>query len=259
MFAHTIPWVCNPIRHPPVHTKWCTALSTCEPQVSMSFAQVFFFFPYYFLNEKNGGKCMRPCRLETCLTGASWNVIDGRGKRKKDFLGLLCSKVAFLIRINNQYRISKLAWWKTFFGSSSASLFNLLFNSARRDEIRRYTGLNNHEPDEKEMELTNLLKIPELTVSFPFFFVSCNDAETKSLVFSSPMHNFRDSRAFLWTKDGRLLSASLSFRPVILFFPPLLFVPISWCLRFFTIHQILCDPASFFPSFGREARKGKEK
>jgi hypothetical protein len=109
-----------------------------------------------------------------------------------------------------------------------ASLFNLLFNSARRDEIRRYTGLNNHEPDEKEMKLTNLLKIPRADSGlFSFFSVSCNDAETKSPVFSSPVHNFRDSRAFLWTKDGRLLSASLSFRPLILFFPLLLFVPIS--------------------------------
>jgi hypothetical protein len=32
----------------------------------------------------------------------------------------------------------------------------------------------------------------------------------------------------------------------LIFSPLLLFVPISWCLRFFTIHQILCDPDYFF-------------
>lgn len=128
-----------------------------------------------------------------------------------------------------------------------ASLFNLLFNSARRDEIRRYTGLNNHEPDEKEMELTNLLKIlwadSGLFSFFPFLAMMPRQSHRS---FHRPCTIFVTPVLFLWTKDGRLLSASLSFRPLILFFPLLLFVPISWCLCFFTIHQILCDPDYFF-------------
>jgi hypothetical protein len=83
----------------------------------------------------------------------------GGKKGRRIFLGYSAVKSLFLfvLTINVEYP----SWLDRKLSLVHlASLFNLLFNSARRDEIRRYTGLNNHEPDEKEMELTNLLKIP---------------------------------------------------------------------------------------------------
>lgn len=94
----------------------------------------------------------------------------GGKKGRRIFLGYSAVKSLFLfvLTINVEYP----SWLDRKLSLVHlASLFNLLFNSARRDEIRRYTGLNNHEPDEKEMELTNLLKIPWADSGlFSFFF-----------------------------------------------------------------------------------------
>jgi hypothetical protein len=101
------------------------------------------------------------------------------------------------------------------------------------------------------MELTNLLKIPWADSGlFSFFFRFlqwCRDKVTGLFI----------ARAqFSWlpcfsVDEGWKIAFCFSLLPSshLIFFPLLLFVPISWCLRFFTIHQILCDPDYFFFPF----------